>query len=56
MTIIAYRSSDDIDVQFEDGSIRQAVRFDHFKNGKIKKNLKHNPQNKIFRYYLKITN
>jgi len=35
MTVIAYRSSEDIDVQFEDGSIRQGVRWDCFKEGRI---------------------
>lgn len=34
-TIIAYRKSEDIDVQFEDGSVRYNVTYDHFKNGKI---------------------
>ena len=36
MTIINYRTYDDIDVQFEDGSIRGNVRYDHFKNKCIK--------------------
>ena len=35
MTIIAYRSSTDMDVQFEDGTIRNNVRYDNFKNGHI---------------------
>lgn len=34
-TIIAYRKSDDIDVQFDDGAIRYGVTYDHFKDGKI---------------------
>lgn len=34
-TIIAYRRSDDIDIQFEDGTIRQHVNSSHFKTGKI---------------------
>lgn len=35
MTIIAYRNYDDIDVQFEDGSIVYNKRYDNFKKGKI---------------------
>lgn len=34
-TIVAYRISEDIDVQFEDGSIRHNVTYDHFIAGKI---------------------
>lgn len=34
-TIINYNRSDDIDIQFEDGSIRQHVNNSHFKTGKI---------------------
>lgn len=34
-TIIAYRNSKDIDVQFEDGTIREHARYGHFKSGKI---------------------
>ena len=36
MTVINYRTYDDIDIQFEDGSIRENVRYDHFKNKRIK--------------------
>ena len=35
-TIIAYRNSVDIDVQFEDGIVREHVRYPHFLTGKIK--------------------
>lgn len=35
MTIIAYRSSQDIDVQFEDGNIVKNKSYAHFKDGKI---------------------
>jgi hypothetical protein len=34
-TIIAYRSSSDMDVEFSDGSVREHVRYDTFKNGQI---------------------
>lgn len=36
MTIIEYRSCNDIDVQFEDGTIRRNVSYDRFKKGTIK--------------------
>ena len=36
MTIIAYRYNDDIDVQFEDGSIREHKSYYAFKQGKIR--------------------
>jgi hypothetical protein len=36
MTIIAYRSASDIDVQFEDGTIVEHTTFDKFKARKIK--------------------
>ena len=36
MTVINYKTYDDIDIQFEDGSIRENVRYDHFKNKRIK--------------------
>lgn len=35
MTIIDYRSSKDLDVQFEDGTIVRNKRYQHFKNGEI---------------------
>ena len=35
MTIIAYRRSDDIDVQFEDGTIVKHKQYKHFLKGKI---------------------
>ena len=35
MKIIAYRSANDIDVQFEDGNIVFNKRYKHFKDGKI---------------------
>ena len=35
MTIVAYRSSMDVDVQFEDGTTRNNVRYDNFKNGHV---------------------
>lgn len=35
MTIIDYRSSKDLDVQFEDGTIVKNKRYQHFKNGEI---------------------
>lgn len=34
-TIIDYRGANDIDVQFEDGSIRNGVRYSAFNNGEI---------------------
>lgn len=34
-TIVAYRSSDDIDVQFDNGVIREGIRYDHFQGGKV---------------------
>lgn len=43
MTIIAYRSSKDIDVQFEDGTIRTAVNYQSF----IKKTLLKNKRKSI---------
>ena len=36
MTIIAYRNSYDIDVQFEDGAIKKGVRYSCFKRGIIR--------------------
>ena len=36
MTIIAYRNSDDIDVQFEDGYVACNKSYDSFKEGRIK--------------------
>ena len=33
--IIAYRTSTDIDIEFEDGTVRQHVRYVHFKSGKV---------------------
>lgn len=36
MTIIAYRNSSDIDVQFEDGAVRENATFQQFRNGHIK--------------------
>ena len=36
MTIIGYRSSQDMDVQFEDGTIVKNTRYDNFRNGSIK--------------------
>ena len=36
MEIIVYRNTDDIDVQFEDGTIVQHKRYDYFKSGQIK--------------------
>lgn len=35
-TIIAYRGANDIDIQFEDGTIRKGVRYQHYKDGKVK--------------------
>ena len=35
MTIIAYRNSRDVDVQFEDGAIRSRVCYSAFKRGNI---------------------
>ena len=37
-TVIAYRSYYDLDVQFEDGTICNHIRFDNFKNGKVSAN------------------
>lgn len=37
-TIIAYRASNDIDVEFEDGTIRQHIWYSNFTKGQIKKN------------------
>lgn len=45
MTIIAYRSSTDIDVQFADGSIQKGLSYDRFIKGKISVP-KNNPKNK----------
>lgn len=36
MTIVEYRSSTDIDVEFEDGYILNNVRYDHFKDKTLK--------------------
>lgn len=36
MTIIEYRRNDDIDIQFEDGTIIKNRSYDNFKKGKIK--------------------
>ena len=36
MTIIEYRNSKDIDVEFEDGYILKNVRYDHFKDRSLK--------------------
>lgn len=36
MTIIDYRTPDDIDVQFEDGTIVKNVKFDKFNRGSVK--------------------
>ena len=36
ITIIGYRRNDDIDVQFEDGTIVKNKSYDNFKKGKIK--------------------
>ena len=35
MTVVAYRGCYDIDVQFEDGSIRKGIRYSDFKNGQV---------------------
>lgn len=35
MTIIEYRNATDIDILFENGNIRQHMRYDHFKDGNI---------------------
>lgn len=35
MTIVAYRRSDDIDVQFEDGTLVTGREYQNFKNGEI---------------------
>ena len=35
MTVIAYRAYDDIDVQFEDGTIKQSVRYNQFQSGEL---------------------
>lgn len=34
-TVITYRASNDIDVQFENGEIRKHIQFDNFSNGSI---------------------
>ena len=36
MTIIEYRRNDDIDIQFEDGTIVKNRTYRRFKEGKIK--------------------
>ncbi|MBP3707096.1 MAG: hypothetical protein J6J36_00565 [Clostridia bacterium] len=36
MTIIVYRNSSNIDVQFEDGTIAEHKSYDNFKKGKIR--------------------
>lgn len=36
MTIIAYKNSFNIDIQFEDGTIVKEVTYESFKNGRIK--------------------
>ena len=35
MTIIKYNSAHDVDVQFDDGSIRHGIRYSEFKNGAV---------------------
>lgn len=47
MTIITYRNAQDVDIQFEDGTIVRHKKYLHFKQGKIR-----NP-NSNFRYNLK---
>ena len=47
MTIIAYRKYDDIDIQFEDGTIIYNKRYDNFKSGLIKHPIKNS-----FAYYI----
>ena len=47
MKIIGYRSSSDIDVQFEDGTIVKGKRYQQFKRGEIA-----NPNVKIGRAHV----
>ena len=35
MTIVGYRNSRDIDIQFEDGTVRRNLRYDLFKKGSV---------------------
>ena len=36
MTIIEYRNNNDIDIQFEDGTVVKNKSYNNFKKGKIK--------------------
>ena len=35
MTIIAFRKYNDIDVQFDDGTVREHIRYEHFLSGDV---------------------
>ena len=40
MTIVAYHSSQDVTVEFDDGTVREHVTYPHIKNGLVTKNSK----------------
>lgn len=45
-TITAYHNNVDIDVKFENGSIRTGVRYDKFKVGAVSPQKQHRQRNK----------
>ena len=51
ITIIAYRSAIDIDIQFEDGTIVYNRRYGNFKNGKIKHPIRYEES---FAYHIEV--
>ena len=51
MTIIAYRNSNDIDIQFEDGSIVYNKKYSAFQNGLIKHPIRYEES---FAYYIEV--
>ena len=54
MTIIAYRNSKDVDVQFEDGSVIEHIRYDAFKNGQVANPEELSPFNNINPYDFRV--
>lgn len=55
-TIIAYRKSYDMDVQFEDGTVREHVAYHTFKNGHISNKALYRPSEKEAKVTLVSTN
>ena len=51
MTIIAYRNYENIDIQFEDGTVVYHKTYGNFKNGKIKHPIRYEES---FAYYIKV--